>query len=341
MKNRWIAVMLVFVTALYAFLLISHFFFRDEEAMREREERVKVNKVLVKEKEKTALRHLEKHPELAGALSLGFAAVFFWGLYLDARLGMRIWRKKPLVDGAVAHSETRWGARDVFQSFLFLLFLEGSLFLIQSIVWVIFRVEGPVTDSALLLNSLARNLGVVCFIVWIVQRRYGHKFTDIGLGIRGFWQHVRTGILAYIAVIPPLALCFVILAAVLKFFSIEPEPQAVVEMYLKESTQPYLIFLTLFVAAAGPVMEELFFRGFAYAGLRKRFGVWPGAVLGSLIFAGFHLHWTAFFPIFFLGMFLTALYQTSGSLVPSITAHVLHNGVMVGVILVFRNISSG
>jgi membrane protease YdiL (CAAX protease family) len=98
--------------------------------------------------------------------------------------------------------------------------------------------------------------------------------------------------------------------------------------------------LTFFVAALGPAMEEVFFRGFAYAGLRRRIGAFAGACVSSAAFAALHMHWIAFTPIFLLGLFLAYLYEISGSLVPSITAHALHNVLMVALTLSFKGLSS-
>jgi membrane protease YdiL (CAAX protease family) len=190
-------------------------------------------------------------------------------------------------------------------------------------------------------SSLARNFGVTCYVFWLVRRKYGQTAGDLGLSGRSVWSHVKTGVLGYVAVIPPLLVCFTVLAVVLRFFSVEPEPQSVVQIYLRDSAPNYLLGLTLFVAVLGPVMEEIFFRGFAYAGLRRRFGVWPGVFMSAALFAALHMHWVAFFPILFLGIFLAMLYESSGSLIPSITAHALHNTAMVLVMMGFRSLSSG
>lgn len=333
--------MVLFVTVFYSFLLVSHFIFSDEGSVRESGSRTKIQASIMKEKEAAALKNLNARPELVGALSLGFTAVFFLGLCLDAAFVMKKWRPSPFEAGSLAGPAALWGGRDVLEAFLFLFFMEGCLFLVQGGASFFLGLDGHIPDGALLLNSLARDLGVACFVIWIVRKRYGQDLSALGFRVRGLWTGVRSGILAYIAVIPPMLVCFMVLAAALHYFSIEPGPQDVVEIYLKDSTRPILFVLTLFVAIAGPVMEEVFFRGFAYAGLRRRFGVWPGAVMSSALFAALHMHWVAFFPIFFLGMFLAALYEISGSLVPSITAHALHNTVMVGVMLGFRGLSSG
>ncbi len=123
-------------------------------------------------------------------------------------------------------------------------------------------------------------------------------------------------------------------------FSYDPPAKAVVEIYFKKSTEKFIIFLTFFVTVAGPVVEEIFFRGFAYGAARKRYGPVVAMLLTSFIFSVMHLSWLAFLPIFFLGIFLAYLYEKTGSLVPSMSAHILHNVIMVCLTLGFKKLSA-
>ncbi len=339
MKSRWLFWMILFVAVFYSFVLLAHFFGRDSaQEQKDLDQKQKASQ-LFKQKEEIARQKLKEHPVALGAVSLTFSFLFFWGICLDIDLLIRKFRGTPWPLASLPFPEVRWGFRDVLTAFLFLLFAEGFLFLVQSSIILFMGIEGRISDSVLILTSFIRNLMVAAFVIWIVRTKYGQGLAELGFRGNSFWRHVKDGIFSYIAVIPPLLLCFFVLSYLLQIFSVEPEPQQVVQLYLKDSAQPYLVGLTLFVAVLGPVMEELFFRGVAYAGFRKKFGVWPAAVLCSLMFATLHMHWIAFFPIFFLGMFLTMLYEISGSLIPSITAHVLHNTLMVGVMLGFRSLS--
>ena len=113
-----------------------------------------------------------------------------------------------------------------------------------------------------------------------------------------------------------------------------------VQIYLKPGSGPILFIFTVFVAGLGPVLEEVFFRGFAYPALRERFGIPVSPAFTAAAFAALHMNALAFVPIFLLGLFLCYLYESSGSLVPSISAHVLHNTLMVLVTLGFRALAS-
>jgi membrane protease YdiL (CAAX protease family) len=80
-----------------------------------------------------------------------------------------------------------------------------------------------------------------------------------------------------------------------------------------------------------PLVEELFFRGFVFSGLRTRYG-WPkAATLSSLLFTVFHLQPLAIPPMLLLGYFVALLYQRSRSLWPSILMHMLMNALAPGV----------
>jgi uncharacterized protein len=78
-----------------------------------------------------------------------------------------------------------------------------------------------------------------------------------------------------------------------------------------------------------PVFEELIFRGVLYGTLRARLS-WPLAALGSaLIFALAHGYGIAgFLSVFLSGVLWAWVYERTGSLLPSITAHVANNAAV-------------
>jgi membrane protease YdiL (CAAX protease family) len=97
---------------------------------------------------------------------------------------------------------------------------------------------------------------------------------------------------------------------------------------LASLSSPWLLILSGVVVA--PLVEELFFRGFVFAGLRPRYG-WPkAAAISSALFALFHLQPLAILPIFLLGWIFAFLYQRSRSLWPALLMHILMNAVALG-----------
>jgi uncharacterized protein len=83
-------------------------------------------------------------------------------------------------------------------------------------------------------------------------------------------------------------------------------------------------------AVVAPVVEEIIFRGFIFAGFRERYGWKTAALISSLLFAVIHFQPTAFLPIVVLGLIFAYLYQRSGSIWPAIIMHVSSNAIALG-----------
>jgi membrane protease YdiL (CAAX protease family) len=92
-----------------------------------------------------------------------------------------------------------------------------------------------------------------------------------------------------------------------------------------------LALLGPIVVVAAPIGEELFFRGFLYQGLRRRFSVWPAAVLSGIFFGLVHLGGAAFLLIVpsltAVGIGLALVFERRHSLLASIAAHAAFNVV--------------
>ena len=89
-------------------------------------------------------------------------------------------------------------------------------------------------------------------------------------------------------------------------------------------SEAVLTFIAL--ALWTPLTEELFFRGFVFAGLVHRLGVTGAAVTSAIIFSAIHIEPGVLIPIFITGLLLAWLYYRTGSLWPSIAAHAGQNG---------------
>jgi uncharacterized protein len=76
-----------------------------------------------------------------------------------------------------------------------------------------------------------------------------------------------------------------------------------------------------------PFVEEIFFRGFMFAGLSQVYGWKKSALISSALFAMVHLQWTAILPIFLIGYIFAFLYHRSHSLWPGILMHMSVNTI--------------
>jgi len=83
-----------------------------------------------------------------------------------------------------------------------------------------------------------------------------------------------------------------------------------------------------------PVTEEIFFRGFVFAGLVPRLGIPRAIIVSALVFSAFHLSIGVLLPIFVTGMLLAWLYHRTGSLWPGIAAHAGQNALAVSAVII-------
>lgn len=90
-----------------------------------------------------------------------------------------------------------------------------------------------------------------------------------------------------------------------------------------------------FAVTVGPLMEELFFRGFLYPVLARRLGVAAGIVLTALPFGLIHYlqykSWSAVLVITLVGVVLTSVRAVTKSVAASFLVHVGYNGTLMAV----------
>jgi membrane protease YdiL (CAAX protease family) len=160
---------------------------------------------------------------------------------------------------------------------------------------------------------------VLLLPVWYLTiHKYKVRWADLGL--RGF-QSWAVGLGCGLML---LSLLFnLVYAALLSLFDLQIQPDIAL---MFESTD-FPLALLVGGAVVAPFVEEVFFRGFVFAGLRQRLG-WKQATLASAgLFALAHFIPTSILPIFILGLIFAYLYQLSGSIWPAILMHMLTNTI--------------
>jgi len=98
-------------------------------------------------------------------------------------------------------------------------------------------------------------------------------------------------------------------------------------------SQPSGVLALAVVAVIVPIAEELFFRGFVYGALERRRGALVAGIVTVVVFAVAHLPqqwgaWGPFLSVTFTGLVLTTVRATARSTVPSVVAHLTHNGLI-------------
>ena len=277
------------------------------------------------------VKFLEKRPALRWALNLisllligvilgGFVLDFFW----FTRPGFR-----SRIQVSTGPPEARsWGLAAVLKTIL--LFIVGSMglsILLALVKSVVFR--GTDANPLILIHTTLSDLLCVGLVLHFVRQSPG-RWRDLGFKCVRFWKDIWIGIAGYVAVLPIFILTLLALLALIQFLSFEPPPHPLVEVFLEEEHSPLVIAYSIFLACVvGPVFEEIFFRGFFYPALKKRWGVAWGLVLSSVFFSAIHQNLFAFLPVFVLGLCLGYLYEKRGSLLSAIALHIVHNSVFI------------
>lgn len=205
-----------------------------------------------------------------------------------------------------------WTPRDVLWG-LVVFVLWIALFLTLSVLGQ--ELKLPVDGSFIIVFGEA----ILLLPVWYFTI-HKYRVSWAALGLRSF----RPWAIGQGCGLMLLSLLFnIIYAGFLALFGLQIQPN--IDQLFKQTDFP----LTLLFGGAivAPMVEELFFRGFVFAGLRGRWS-WPKAALVSAgLFALAHIVPTAILPILILGLIFAYLYETSGSIWPAILMHTLTNTV--------------
>lgn len=228
-----------------------------------------------------------------------------------------------------APPDVNWHLLDIFRVVIIFYFFGYMLQLFEIIGLHLFGVEKPDEHIMAVINSTIMDILGFATVLYFVTKKYKRRLADLGISLKNFLRNIRVAVTAYITLLPVLSLILLVALSVLKLIRYEPPSIPIFELLYEESRPKLLLVLTILVSFIGPVAEETFFRGFAYPALRKRFGIKNGIILISFVFSLLHANLVGFFPIMALGILLAYLYEKTGSLIPSIAVHVIHNFIIV------------
>jgi uncharacterized protein len=163
--------------------------------------------------------------------------------------------------------------------------LVGALVLTQ-ILALIYLLAVDVTDIDVqavvmlaLVGQVAATFGVFVYLRWrnrLSWRLLGPVRPRIG--------HLTTGLLIGLGAFLVVQLPMGYLA---EEFGIEGPEQTLLEAFRAGGAVATMVIIMAVVVA--PVIEEVVFRGVLFQALRRRIGLWPGAIVSALVFAMIHI----------------------------------------------------
>ncbi|MBW8010418.1 MAG: CPBP family intramembrane metalloprotease [Chloroflexi bacterium] len=163
------------------------------------------------------------------------------------------------------------------------------------------------------------NLLLLFPLWWLVIRRYNVSWTE--LGVRAF-SGSTLGLGCGLVLL--FNICYFFYTIIMSFLEVSPPKNYMLPLIGLDS--PWLLIVGGILV--GPFVEEIFFRGFLFAGMRQRYGWQKAAMISAAFFALVHMELVTLIPIFGIGLIYAFLYQRSKSIWPSVIFHALNNGVV-------------
>ena len=180
-------------------------------------------------------------------------------------------------------------------------------------------------------------------LFWPVLRGFPRHsaFRDMGLYRgSGFLKEIGAGLAGYVAVLPVVAIGFAITLAFVvldqKFFPPSPEegPELIshpVVVWIAHGGTGIRVAVLLLASGFAPLFEESLFRGALFRDLRQHQGPVLSAMIMGVLFAAIHPQGLMMIPALAgLAVGFALIREWRGSLIAPMTAHALHNGILVG-----------
>lgn len=175
----------------------------------------------------------------------------------------------------------------------------SSLVYILSFVFLLFTfkhikpLKTPVTRNELGLNNLV-------------------TFSDIGLALAGFF-----GYLAFSAILTALFSIF-------PWFNLTENQPLLYSTLISPSGK---ILAALALVVAGPILEEVIYRGLIYGKLRKNHSLITSILTVSILFGFLHGQWNVGVDVFALSVVACLMRETTGTIYAGIILHMLKNAI--------------
>lgn len=199
----------------------------------------------------------------------------------------------------------------------FLIVLAAKHFIFRHESWL----DVAQKPSLAMLSELLTYIAVALYMILLVEGKYHTRF----------WQAIRWNWpgMAGIGFVGIGALMLA-LDALGKYL---PMPKTTpFDQFFERPLDAYLV--AAFAITLGPLMEELFFRGFLYPVLARRTGSVAGILITGLLFGLIHLpqygySWAAVLIVCLVGVVLTTVRAVTKSVASSFLAHVGYNATIM------------
>ncbi len=216
------------------------------------------------------------------------------------------------------YGEVRWGVGDMVLASAISLGAFGVFFLAMGGVATVNRWDGDLSRLAWLAAIAESVLLLSVWLIVVKKRRLSWNAVGVRLPAGG-----QAFLMAAAALLGSLAFtsAYAFIVSNLGFDALMPEP-----LPPGLAGEGAVVALTtLALGAWVPFVEEVFFRGFLFAGLAARYGLYVGVAVSAALFALVHFSLATIIPIFVTGVLFALVYHTTRSIWIPIAAHSAQN----------------
>lgn len=192
---------------------------------------------------------------------------------------------------------------------------------------------------------------VALAIFWPIVRGmpFGRWKTEIGWSApRGVLKEIGAGICGYLACLPVYfgaAIIIVTITFIVShlFDTGDPQPAGNRLTQVLEGGAPWELVLIFTLATVwAPIVEESIFRGCLFRHFRRRFGLILAALGSAAVFAVLHGYLVQqLFMVATLGFWFALMREWRGGIIATVTAHAIHNGFVLTIVLVALSFARG
>jgi uncharacterized protein len=228
----------------------------------------------------------------------------------------------PRREGPPIARRVNWGPVDAL---LGILWVVGGL-IVGGIV--IFPITGQDGLDATLAGQALLEI-VLVGTAYGYARRRGHPAPFATLGLRRprpGW--VKTAALGYATYFGSVLVIIAVLGS--------PEQSDVADQLGFGQNTFAAITAALLIVVVAPICEEIFFRGFFFAGMRSRLPFWAAGAISAALFGAVHLsdaNLVAGLQLAILGFILAAVYERTDSLWSNIAVHAFNNAIAFAILV--------
>jgi uncharacterized protein len=231
-----------------------------------------------------------------------------------------------------------WGYREIVISIVAVLVILFLLTLVATGVVALFGDYDDESPEMLFAGAIANTLWYAAAITTVIAlvRSVGAGWLQLGLRWSRPQEHSWLWLLGWVVAgyLMSLALVRVYVLAMdaAGLDGLLPDAQIPEDSFNYDAV---VIALGLAVLIGAPVVEEVFFRGFLFGGLRQRMTFWAAGLISGGLFSLAHADPGLVLPYTGIGVIFAFLYERTGTLFAPIGVHFIFNGVSFVLLVLF------